>query len=49
MREVACIPAEWLREISDEDRARIEEFLDSEKDREWELDYDEFEDIYRDK
>lgn len=48
MREVTQIPEEWLQEISETDRARIEEFLNTERDREREdFDFNEY-DMYSD-
>lgn len=40
MREVTQIPEEWLQEISETDRARIEEFLNLERERDQDV-YDE--------
>jgi len=49
MREVTTIPEEWLREVSEEDRRRIEVYLDAEMERDHREDFDEFDDLYCDK
>ena len=49
MREVTSIPEEWLREVSEDDRRRIEQYLDEEMEREHREYYDEFDELAYDK